>query len=84
MAKPRGKRIIIRTSLKQDESERINNNWRVLFLDHLAESSNVSESAAKAGISPGRAHKVGARNPNSPACGALRCGRATPILKRPS
>ena len=58
MAKPRGKRIIIRTSLKQGESERINNNWRVLFLDHLAEGSNVSESAATAGISRSRAYKV--------------------------
>ncbi|MFN9498138.1 MAG: hypothetical protein ACK57E_06730 [Erythrobacteraceae bacterium] len=63
MAKPRGKRIIIRTSLKQGESERINNNWRVLFLDQFAESSNVSESAAKAGISPSRAYKVRREEP---------------------
>jgi hypothetical protein len=87
MAKPRGKRIIIRTSLKQGESERINNNWRVLFLDHLAESSNVSESAAKAGISPSRAYKVRREEP-----AFARLWRAalwegythleTPILKR--
>lgn len=85
MAKPRGKRIIIRTSLKQGESERINNNWRVLFLDHLAESSNVSESVPpRRESAPAAPTRSGARNPNSPACGALRCGRATPILKRPS
>ena len=63
MAKPRGKRIIIRTSLKQGESERINNNCCVLFLDHLAESSNASESAAKAGTSPSRAYKIRREEP---------------------
>jgi len=64
MANPRGKRIIIRASLKEGESERINNNWRVLFLDHLAESSNVSESASKAGISVSRAYKVRREEPD--------------------
>lgn len=53
-----GKRIIIRPSLKDGESGPINNNWRRLFLDHLAESSNVTASAQKAGISPSRAYKV--------------------------
>ena len=60
---PLGKRIFIRTSLKQGESERINNNGRVLFLVHLAESSNVSESAARAGTSPSRAYKVRREEP---------------------
>lgn len=58
MARNAGKRIIIRPSLKLGESGPINNNWRRLFLDHLAESSNVSASAAKAGISASRAYKV--------------------------
>jgi hypothetical protein len=58
MAKPPGKRIAIRPSLKDGEDGRINNNWRRLFLDHLAESSNVSASADKAGISASRAYKV--------------------------
>lgn len=58
MAKPPGKRVAIRPSLKQGEGERINNNWRRLFLDHLAESSNVTASAEKAGISISRAYKV--------------------------
>jgi hypothetical protein len=58
MAKPPGKRIAIRPSLKDGEDGRINNNWRRLFLDHLAESSNVTASAEKAGISASRAYKV--------------------------
>ena len=58
MAKPPGKRVAIRPGLKQGEDGRINNNWRRLFLDHLAESSNVTSSAAKAGISVSRAYKV--------------------------
>lgn len=58
MAKPPGKRIVIRPSLKDGEDGRINNNWRRLFLDHLAESSNVTASAEKAGISVSRAYKV--------------------------
>jgi hypothetical protein len=58
MAKPPGKRIAIRPGLKQGEDGRINNNWRRLFLDHLAESSNVTLSAARAGISISRAYKV--------------------------
>jgi len=63
MAQPRQKRIIIRPGLRHGEAERINNNWRVLFLDHLAESSNVTESAAKAGISPSRAYKARREEP---------------------
>ena len=63
MPKAAGKRIAIRPSLKEGEGERINNNWRVLFLDHLAETSNVTESAAKAGISPSRAYKVRREEP---------------------
>lgn len=58
MARNPGKRIVIRPSLKQGEGGPINNNWRRLFLDHLAESSNVTLSAEKAGISVSRAYKV--------------------------
>jgi len=58
MARSPGKRIAIRPSLKLGEGDRINNNWRRLFLDHLAETSNVTLSARKAGISISRAYKV--------------------------
>lgn len=63
MPRNTGKRITIRTSLKEGETERVNRQWRVLFLDHLAESSNVSASAEKAGISPSRAYKVRREEP---------------------
>lgn len=63
MTKSPGKRITIRPSLKEGEEGRINNNWRRLFLDHLAETSNVTESAAKAGISTSRAYKVRREEP---------------------
>lgn len=49
--------------MSMSPGKRINKNWRRLFLDHLAESSNVTESAAKAGISPGRAYKVRREEP---------------------
>ncbi|WP_245804563.1 hypothetical protein [Erythrobacter tepidarius] len=58
MAKPPGKRIAIRPDLKLGESGRINKNWRRLFLDSLAESSNVTLSAERAGVSTSRAYKV--------------------------
>lgn len=38
-------------------------NWRRLFLAALAESSNVSESAAKAGISSARAYRLRREDP---------------------
>jgi phage terminase small subunit len=63
MAKPPGKRIAIRPSLKDGESGHLNNHWRRLFLDHLAESSNVTASAEKAGISASRAYKVRREEP---------------------
>ena len=63
MAKARVRRTAIRASLKEGEGDRINNNWRRLFLDHLAESSNVTESAEKAGISVSRAYKVRREEP---------------------
>ena len=63
MAKPKGNHILIRPGLRAGETKRVNNQWRVLFLDHLAESSNVSESAAQAGISVSRAYKVRREEP---------------------
>jgi hypothetical protein len=53
-----GKRILIRPGLKEGEAAQISRKWRVVFLDHLAATSNVTESAAKAGISTSRAYKV--------------------------
>jgi hypothetical protein len=40
------------------EKEQLDRHWRALFLDALAETSNVSEAARRAGINPSRAYKV--------------------------
>jgi hypothetical protein len=63
MPRQSGKRILIRPGLKHGEAGAVSKKWRVVFLDHLAESSNVTESAAKAGISPSRAYKVRREEP---------------------
>jgi hypothetical protein len=63
MPRNSAKRILIRPGLRDGESERINRQWRTLFLDHLAESSNVTESAVKAGINVSRAYKVRREEP---------------------
>ena len=45
------------------ERVRTNPHWRNVFLDHLAESSNVTESARRAGVSASRAYKVRREQP---------------------
>ena len=56
-------RTKIKSSLKSGESKGLNRHWRGLFLDLLAETSNVSESARRAGINPSRAYKVRREEP---------------------
>lgn len=58
--KPRQKRAQtkIRPEQKAGEKDNLDRHWRGLFLDTLAESSNVSEAARTAGINPSRAYKV--------------------------
>ena len=63
MAKANAKRVTIRPSLRQGEADHVNKQWRAAFLDHLAESSNVTGSAEKAGISASRAYKVRREDP---------------------
>lgn len=58
MAKANAKRVTIRPSLRQGETDHVNRQWRATFLDHLAESSNVTASAEKARISVSRAYKI--------------------------
>lgn len=53
----------INAKFKEGEDAGLNRHWRGLFLDYLAESSNVSESARKAGINPSRAYKVRREEP---------------------
>ena len=56
-------RTKIKSQLKAGEEPGLNRHWRGLFLDFLAESSNVSESARRAGINPSRAYKVRREEP---------------------
>lgn len=56
-------RTKIKASLKTGEDPRLNRHWRGLFLDLLAETSNVSQSARRAGINPSRAYKVRREEP---------------------
>lgn len=58
MPSKRTKRTKIRPSLKSGEKASLNRHWRADFLDSLAETSNVSEAARRAGINPARAYKV--------------------------
>jgi len=48
----------IRPEHKLGEKDNLDRHWRGLFLDTLADTSNVSEAARIAGINPGRAYKV--------------------------
>jgi len=48
----------VRPEQKIGEKANLDKHWRGLFLDTLAETSNVSEAARMAGINPSRAYKV--------------------------
>lgn len=51
-------RTKIKPALKKGETGPLTRHWRDLFLDILAETSNVSEAARRAGINASRAYKV--------------------------
>ncbi len=53
-----GTRIGTKPRQGPGKSPRLTRHWRGLFLDLLAETSNVTASARGAGISPSRAYKV--------------------------
>ena len=59
----RGNPTKIAPQLKVGEEPGLNRHWRSLFLDFLAESSNVTKSARKAGVNPSRAYKVRREEP---------------------
>lgn len=58
MPQRRAKRTKIKAQLKKGEQPGLNRHWRGLFLDCLAETSNVSEAARISGINPSRAYKI--------------------------
>ncbi|MGB3472163.1 MAG: hypothetical protein WBA51_15205 [Erythrobacter sp.] len=60
----RRNRTKIKAQLKDGEKPGLNRHWRGLFLDHLAETSNVTKSAAHADINPSRAYKVRREEPD--------------------
>ncbi|GAA0269993.1 hypothetical protein GCM10009127_07520 [Alteraurantiacibacter aestuarii] len=53
----------IKPQFKVGEKDNLNRHWRGLFLDTLAETSNVSAAARMAGINPSRAYKVRREEP---------------------
>ena len=59
----RRKPVKIKRQFKEGEEPGLNRHWQGLFLDYLAESSNVSESARKAGANPSRAYKLRREDP---------------------
>lgn len=59
----KAKQTKIRSGLKDGESGYITRHWRGIFLDELADTSNVSAAARKAGINPSRAYKVRREEP---------------------
>jgi len=48
----------IRPELCEGETGKLTRHWHDLFLDILAETSNVSEAARRANVSPSRAYKI--------------------------
>jgi hypothetical protein len=66
---PKKRKNTIRISARERETEGVvSKMWRFAFLQKLAETSNVTESAAYAEISPSRAYKVRREDPDFAAC----------------
>ena len=63
MAGRRSARTKIKRQLKDGEEPGLNRHWRGIFLDYLAETSNVTEAARQARINPSRAYKVRREEP---------------------
>ena len=57
-AKARTKRTKIAAAYRRGEKGKLDRHWRGFFLDHLAETSNVTAAAHFAGVNPARAYKV--------------------------
>jgi len=57
-------RTKVKRQLKEGEEGPLNRHWRGVFLDFLAETSNVTKAAEKAGINPSRAYKIRRAEPD--------------------
>ncbi|MDJ0642797.1 MAG: hypothetical protein QNJ15_08260 [Erythrobacter sp.] len=53
----------IKRQLTEGEAGPLNRHWRGVFLDFLAETSNVTKAAEKARINPSRAYKIRREEP---------------------
>lgn len=53
----------IKPQLKEGEEGPLNRHWRGVFLDFLAETSNVTKAAKEAGVNPSRAYKIRREEP---------------------
>jgi len=63
MARKGNRQVKIPSRAKQGEKDTVTRHWQKHFLDHLAESSNITESAKVAGINPSRAYLVRRQDP---------------------
>ena len=64
-AKRRKKSVTLTPSQRKEAGEgRLNKHWRTYFLQALAETSNVTQSAAAAEIAPSRAYKARREDPD--------------------
>ncbi len=68
MAKPAKQKkqlfVELRPEYTAGEEGKLTRHWRTMFLDILAETSNVSEAARTTGINPRRAYKVRREDPD--------------------
>ena len=53
----------MRPQFREGENGRVSTKWRSLFLDYLAETSNVTEAAKRCGANPSRAYKLRRTDP---------------------
>lgn len=63
MARNGKRQVKIPEHAKAGEKDVLTRHWQKHFLDHLAQSSNVTESAKIAGINPSRAYLVRRQDP---------------------
>lgn len=63
MARKGSRQVKIPAHIKEGEKKALTCHWQKHFLDHLAESSNITESAKVAGINPSRAYLVRRQDP---------------------
>lgn len=64
MARNGKRQVKIPAHARNGEKASLTRHWQKHFLDHLAESSNITESAKVAGVNPSRAYLVRRQDPD--------------------